>query len=102
MIVYVFEASLVLLDHLYLAVQHTKDCRGKHKDGWLQVLRTHKDTLLSVLETLVHDPLVEWVPKHSKSSADEQENAMARDAMATIEGASYSAHQAYNTPVSAC
>ena len=52
----------------------------------LQVLRTHRDTLLSVLETLVHDPLVEWVPKNAKSGAEEQENAMARDAMATIEG----------------
>lgn len=39
-----------------------------------------------MLETLVHDPLVEWVPKNAKSNADEQENAMARDAMATIEG----------------
>ncbi len=52
----------------------------------MQVLRTHRDTLLSVLETLVHDPLVEWVPKNAKSGAEEQENAMARDAMATIEG----------------
>ncbi|KAL3137629.1 hypothetical protein ABBQ38_004906 [Trebouxia sp. C0009 RCD-2024] len=52
----------------------------------LQVLRTHRDTLLSILETLVHDPLVEWVPKNAKSGAEEQENAMARDAMATIEG----------------
>ncbi|KAL0053239.1 hypothetical protein WJX82_003001 [Trebouxia sp. C0006] len=52
----------------------------------LQVLRMHRDTLLSVLETLVHDPLVEWVPKNAKSGAEEQENAMARDAMATIEG----------------
>ena len=53
---------------------------------WVQVLRTHRDTLLSILETLVHDPLVEWVPKNAKSGAEEQENAMARDAMATIEG----------------
>ena len=52
----------------------------------MQVLRTHRDTLLSVLETLVHDPLVEWVPKNAKSGAEEQENAMAREAMATIEG----------------
>lgn len=34
----------------------------------------------------MHDPLVEWVPKNAKSGAEEQENAMARDAMATIEG----------------
>lgn len=59
---------------------------GRAIDIQLQVLRAHKDTLLSVLETLVHDPLVEWVPKNAKSNADEQENAMARDAMATIEG----------------
>lgn len=50
------------------------------------MLRTHRDTLLSILETLVHDPLVEWVPKNAKNGAEEQENAMARDAMATIEG----------------
>lgn len=41
-----------------------------------------------MLETLVHDPLVEWAPKNAKSGAEEQENAMARDAMATIEGKS--------------
>lgn len=34
----------------------------------------------------MHDPLVEWLPKNAKSGAEEQENAMARDAMATIEG----------------
>ena len=50
------------------------------------MLRGHRDTLLSVLETLVHDPLVEWAPKNPKGGAEEQENAMARDAMATIEG----------------
>lgn len=50
------------------------------------MLRTHRDTLVSILETLVHDPLVEWVPKNAKSGAEEGENAMARDAMATIEG----------------
>ena len=29
---------------------------------------------------------MEWIPKNAKSGAEEQENAMARDAMATIEG----------------
>ena len=41
-----------------------------------------------MLETLVHDPLVEWAPKNAKGGVEEQENAMARDAMATIEGKS--------------
>ena len=66
---------------------HTKcSCGESEQSGFVQVLRVHRDTLLSVLETLVHDPLVEWVPKNAKSGAEEQENAMARDAMATIEG----------------
>lgn len=65
---------------------YSTGCLSRYLCFQVQVLRTHKDTLLSILETLVHDPLVEWVPKNAKSHADEQENAMARDAMATIEG----------------
>jgi len=33
----------------------------------LSVLRTHKETLMTVLETFIHDPLVEWT-KTNKSS----------------------------------
>lgn len=53
-----------------------------------QVLRAHRETLVSVLETFVHDPLCEWA--HAGGRAREREeapNPMARDALATIEGA---------------
>jgi serine/threonine-protein kinase ATR len=33
----------------------------------LRVLRNNRDTLMSVLETLIHDPLVEWAAKDKKS-----------------------------------
>jgi len=77
---------VVRVSHLGLTNQNKSQKDREEKPGLVQVLRTHRDTLLSVLETLVHDPLVEWVPKNAKSGAEEQENAMARDAMATIEG----------------
>ena len=77
---------MVRVSHLGLTNQNKCQKDREEKPGLVQVLRTHRDTLLSVLETLVHDPLVEWVPKNAKSGAEEQENAMARDAMATIEG----------------
>ncbi|KAK3193455.1 hypothetical protein Dsin_024765 [Dipteronia sinensis] len=31
----------------------------------LSVLRTHKETLMSILETFIHDSLVEWTKTHS-------------------------------------
>jgi phosphatidylinositol kinase/protein kinase (PI-3 family) len=37
----------------------------------LSVLRTHRETLMSVLETFIHDPLVEWT-KSQKSSGEVQ------------------------------
>ena len=37
----------------------------------LRVLRTHRETLISVLETFIHDPLVEWT-KSYKSSGEVQ------------------------------
>ena len=35
----------------------------------LNQLRTNKDTLMSVLESFVHDPLVEWAKRSSKSAS---------------------------------
>ncbi|KAK9914842.1 hypothetical protein WJX75_001188 [Coccomyxa subellipsoidea] len=53
----------------------------------LQVLREHRDTLVSVMETFVHDPLCEWTQrKHQRSSAEEMDNPQAKDALATLEG----------------
>lgn len=37
----------------------------------LSVLRTHRETLINVLETFIHDPLVEWT-KSYKSSGEVQ------------------------------
>ncbi|OWM80452.1 serine/threonine-protein kinase ATR isoform X2 [Punica granatum] len=50
----------------------------------LSVLRTHKDTLMSVLETFIHDPLVEWTKSH-KSSGVEVQNPHAQRAISNIE-----------------
>ena len=81
-----FAAKPTFLLQMYAQQCSSVPCTTARARMILQVLRTHRDTLLSVLETLVHDPLVEWVPKNAKGGAEEQENAMARDAMATIEG----------------
>ena len=43
----------------------------------LSVLRGHKEALLTVLETFIHDPLVEWT-KTSKSSGGEVRNPQAQ------------------------
>ncbi|XP_062175775.1 serine/threonine-protein kinase ATR isoform X2 [Alnus glutinosa] len=43
----------------------------------LSVLRTHRETLKSVLETFIHDPLVEWTKSH-KSSGIEVQNPHAQ------------------------
>ncbi|KAL5978485.1 hypothetical protein ACLOJK_029602 [Asimina triloba] len=50
----------------------------------LTVLRTHRETLMSVLETFIHDPLVEWTKSH-KSSGVEVQNPHAQRAMSNIE-----------------
>ena len=54
-----------------------------------QVLRNHKDTLISVLETCVQDPFTDWTTGKQPGGgrADDGENPQARDAMVTIEGA---------------
>ncbi|GLT42972.1 hypothetical protein SLA2020_169490 [Shorea laevis] len=50
----------------------------------LTVLRTHRETLMSVLETFIHDPLVEWTKSH-KSSGVEVQNPHAQRAINNIE-----------------
>ncbi|KAL2643558.1 hypothetical protein R1flu_011145 [Riccia fluitans] len=50
----------------------------------LSVLRSHRETLMSVLETFLHDPLVEWTKSH-KSSGVEVQNPHAQRAIANIE-----------------
>ncbi|XP_039135080.1 serine/threonine-protein kinase ATR isoform X2 [Dioscorea cayenensis subsp. rotundata] len=49
----------------------------------LSVLRAHKETLMSVLETFIHDPLVEWTKSH-KSSGVEVQNPHAQRAISNI------------------
>lgn len=53
----------------------------------LQVLREHRETLISVMETFVHDPLCEWTKRQQRSSVEEIDNPQAKDALATVEGA---------------
>ncbi|RVW38512.1 Serine/threonine-protein kinase ATR [Vitis vinifera] len=50
----------------------------------LSVLRTHRETLVSILETFIHDPLVEWTKSH-KSSGVEVQNPHAQRAISNIE-----------------
>eukprot|EP00897_Mesotaenium_endlicherianum_P000569 jgi/Mesen1/10512/ME000083S10013 len=50
----------------------------------LSVLRGHRETLMSVLETFIHDPLVEWTKSH-KSSGGEMQNPHAQRALGNIE-----------------
>lgn len=59
-------------------------------EATLSVLRGHRGTILSVMDTFVHDPLVEWARDEKKlrtaGAVAETENPQAKDAMATIEG----------------
>lgn len=38
----------------------------------LSILRAHRETLVSVLETFIHDPLVEWTKSHKSSGVEVQ------------------------------
>ncbi|WVZ78438.1 hypothetical protein U9M48_026147, partial [Paspalum notatum var. saurae] len=49
----------------------------------LSVLRNHKETLMTVLETFIHDPLVEWT-KSNKSGGGEVQNPHAQRAITNI------------------
>ncbi|XP_047310870.1 serine/threonine-protein kinase ATR [Impatiens glandulifera] len=50
----------------------------------LSVLRENRETLMSILETFIHDPLVEWTKSH-KSSGVEVQNPHAQRAISNIE-----------------
>ncbi|GFR46172.1 hypothetical protein Agub_g7700, partial [Astrephomene gubernaculifera] len=57
----------------------------------LQVLRQHRETLMTCAETFLHDPLVEWARTSRggvvvQDGGSEAENPAAKDALATIEG----------------
>jgi serine/threonine-protein kinase ATR len=54
-------------------------------EATLGVLRAHAETVLSVLEPFVHDPLVEW-RKDARGGGAEGVAAVAADIMATTEG----------------
>ncbi|KAL8556534.1 hypothetical protein ACS0TY_004111 [Phlomoides rotata] len=50
----------------------------------LSILRANKEMLMNVLETFIHDPLVEWTKSH-KSSGVEVQNPHAQRAISNIE-----------------
>jgi len=55
------------------------------------VLRAHRETILSILETFVHDPLVEWDRPAMRSgpssrATGDSENLQARDALRITDG----------------
>jgi len=52
----------------------------------LGVLRNNKESLMSVLETFIHDPLCEWSKKASTSASGEVENEQAVKSLQTIRG----------------
>ena len=50
-----------------------------------QVLRKHRDTINTMLEPCVHDPMTEWhTPTHTARSNDAE--AVARDALRIVAG----------------
>ena len=57
----------------------------KSCESSLDVLRSHRESLMSVLETFVYDPLCEWSSKSHHISGD-SENEMAVKTLKTIEG----------------
>lgn len=54
----------------------------------LSVLRMHRETLMSVLETFIHDPLVEWT-KSQRSSGVEVQNPHAHVCISGISSIIY-------------
>ncbi|CAN4112596.1 unnamed protein product [Withania somnifera] len=53
----------------------------------LSVLREHRETLMSVLETFIHDPLVEWTKSHKSSGVEVQNpHAQHRNIEARLRG----------------
>lgn len=64
-----------------------------------KVLRADRETLLSVLETFVHDPLVDWTKDKASHRTDDKDadNPHARDALATIAGANVQTSPSLNS-----
>lgn len=54
----------------------------------LNILRDHKDNIISIMDTFVHDPLVDWAKSEDKRKIgdNEPDNPQARDWLATIRG----------------
>ena len=54
----------------------------------LGVLRKHRETIMPIMETFLHDPLVDWHRKNNLTSNSIQlhDNPMAKDALVTIDG----------------
>jgi serine/threonine-protein kinase ATR len=59
-------------------------------ENTLAILRKHRGNILSIMDTFVHDPLVDWAKseeRRSTSSGDkEADNPQARDWLDTISG----------------
>lgn len=57
----------------------------------MRVLRTNRDTLMTVLETFTHDPLCEWIPRRHQvmqqpsALSRQQQNEFAAQCLATID-----------------
>lgn len=54
----------------------------------LSILRTNKDSLMSVLETFLHDPLYEWTSKR-KSKNGNDEDMLGREARRSLDPISW-------------
>ncbi|MBW0473796.1 hypothetical protein O181_013511 [Austropuccinia psidii MF-1] len=59
----------------------------KASEVTMKILRNNKDSLMSVLETFVHDPLVDWMPSGSKRKGVDAptEEYIAREAKRALE-----------------
>ena len=51
----------------------------------MQIMRTHRDALITVLETFIYDPFVDWKDSSSSSKSGEVENADAKKTISVIE-----------------
>ena len=51
----------------------------------LTVLRSHREALMSVLETFVHDPLVEWTKSSSREKGNSDSATRGKDALEKIQ-----------------
>lgn len=59
-------------------------------ENTLSVLRAHQENIVSIMDTFVHDPLVDWTKTEDKrgmsGNEKEPDNPQARDWLATIRG----------------